>query len=43
MHEAAQTDVERSLLRPPFVGRYREDEAVMSGRNDWRAATQIDP
>jgi hypothetical protein len=39
MYDKAETDLERSLLRPPFVAQYDEDEAVKSGDNHWRAPT----
>jgi hypothetical protein len=38
----ARNEVERSLLRPPFVGQYDDNEVVMNGANRWRAATKVD-
>jgi hypothetical protein len=43
MHERARTDVERSLLRPPFVASYTDDEVTKSGDNRWRAPTLAGP
>lgn len=38
LSKLARTDVERKLLRPPFVGNYGDDGVTMSD-NHWRAKT----
>lgn len=39
MRQLARTDLQRSLLRPAYVGRYKEDEATMYPPNYWRPPT----
>jgi hypothetical protein len=43
LYGQAQSEIEKSLLRPPFVARYDEDHVQMSPVNNWRNPTRTRP